>query len=154
MLRGLTTGVRRGLPLARQWAKPSHLASARHVCTAADPAADVKPVEENPVDAKPAEASVGASSKMEFQAETKKLLDIVAKSLYTDKEVFVRELISNASDALEKRRHGSLIGGGESADAPEMGITITTDKVANLRTALSSAVYLAFPLPSCTALPR
>jgi TNF receptor-associated protein 1 len=40
-----------------------------------------------------------------FQAETSKLLDIVAKSLYTDKEVFVRELISNASDALEKLRY-------------------------------------------------
>lgn len=42
--------------------------------------------------------------KMEFKAETKKLLDIVAKSLYTDSEVFVRELLSNASDALEKQR--------------------------------------------------
>lgn len=41
---------------------------------------------------------------MEFKAETKKLLDIVAKSLYTDSEVFVRELLSNASDALEKQR--------------------------------------------------
>jgi len=42
--------------------------------------------------------------KHEFKAETKKLLDIVAKSLYTDKEVFIRELISNASDACEKLR--------------------------------------------------
>jgi HSP90 family molecular chaperone len=41
---------------------------------------------------------------MEFKAETKKLLDIVAKSLYTDSEVFLRELLSNASDALEKQR--------------------------------------------------
>jgi len=40
----------------------------------------------------------------EFKAETKRLLDIVAKSLYTDKDVFVRELLSNASDALEKLR--------------------------------------------------
>lgn len=41
---------------------------------------------------------------MEFKAETKKLLDIVAKSLYTDAEVFIRELLSNASDSLEKQR--------------------------------------------------
>lgn len=41
----------------------------------------------------------------EFKAETKKLLDIVARSLYTDKEVFIRELISNASDACEKLRY-------------------------------------------------
>ena len=42
---------------------------------------------------------------MEFKAETKQLLDIVTHSLYTDKEVFLRELISNASDACEKLRH-------------------------------------------------
>ncbi|ORM39499.1 putative heat shock protein [Babesia sp. Xinjiang] len=42
--------------------------------------------------------------KYEFKAEIQKLLQIVAHSLYTDKEVFIRELISNASDALEKLR--------------------------------------------------
>ena len=42
------------------------------------------------------------TEKKEFKAETKKLLDIVAKSIYTDKEVFLRELMSNCSDALEK----------------------------------------------------
>ncbi|MDH4099720.1 MAG: molecular chaperone HtpG [Nitrospirota bacterium] len=45
---------------------------------------------------------------LEFQAEVKKLLDIVIHSIYTDKEVFVRELVSNASDALEKMRHEAL----------------------------------------------
>ncbi len=44
----------------------------------------------------------------EFQAETKRLLDIVIHSLYTERDIFVRELISNASDALEKFRHESL----------------------------------------------
>lgn len=44
----------------------------------------------------------------EFQAETKKLLDIVINSLYTERDVFIRELLSNASDALEKYRHESL----------------------------------------------
>jgi hypothetical protein len=41
----------------------------------------------------------------EFQAETRKLLDIVTHSIYTDKEVFLRELVSNASDSLEKLRY-------------------------------------------------
>src|SRR3990170_4167700 len=45
---------------------------------------------------------------LEFQAEVKKLLDIVIHSLYTDREIFVRELVSNASDALEKMRHEAL----------------------------------------------
>ena len=44
----------------------------------------------------------------EFQAETKKLLDIVINSLYTERDVFVRELISNGADALEKYRYESL----------------------------------------------
>ena len=44
-------------------------------------------------------------SSIEFQAKTRELLDIVTNSLYTDKEVFLRELVSNASDALEKLRH-------------------------------------------------
>jgi molecular chaperone HtpG len=44
----------------------------------------------------------------EFQAEVKKLLDIVIHSLYTERDIFVRELVSNAADALEKFRHQSL----------------------------------------------
>ena len=45
----------------------------------------------------------------EFQAEVKKLLDIVIHSLYTERDIFVRELISNGADALEKFRHQRLL---------------------------------------------
>ena len=45
----------------------------------------------------------------QFQAETRKVLDIVINSLYTERDIFVRELVSNAADALEKYRHQSLI---------------------------------------------
>lgn len=44
----------------------------------------------------------------QFQAETRKVLDIVINSLYTERDVFIRELVSNAADALEKYRHLSL----------------------------------------------
>lgn len=58
------------------------------------------------------------SEKREFKAETKKLLDIVAKSIYTDKEVFLRELMSNASDALEKQRYHEISGKAKMRDVP------------------------------------
>jgi TNF receptor-associated protein 1 len=49
-----------------------------------------------------------ATEHREFQAEVRQLLDIVIHSLYTDKEIFVRELVSNASDALDKLKHIQL----------------------------------------------
>ncbi|CAG0914382.1 unnamed protein product [Notodromas monacha] len=51
------------------------------------------------------ETPSGPEDSHEFQAETKMLLDIVAKSLYSEKEVFIRELVSNANDAIEKFRY-------------------------------------------------
>ena len=48
--------------------------------------------------------------KYEFKAEVKQVLDIVINSLYTDKEIFVRELVSNASDASGKLRFLKLSG--------------------------------------------
>ena len=47
----------------------------------------------------------------QFQAETRKVLDIVINSLYTERDIFVRELVSNAADALEKKL-GEVLGSG------------------------------------------
>ncbi|KAJ1911973.1 hypothetical protein IWQ60_009882 [Tieghemiomyces parasiticus] len=57
------------------------------------------------------EKEVGPAETHEFKAETRQLLDIVAHSLYSEREVFVRELVSNAADALEKLRHTQLVDG-------------------------------------------
>ncbi|MBM9518433.1 molecular chaperone HtpG [Desulforhopalus vacuolatus] len=70
----------------------------------------------------------------EFQSETRKLLDIVINSLYTEKDVFVRELISNAADALEKFRHTALtVTDPFDADLP-LEITVEVDDKANTLT--------------------
>ena len=70
----------------------------------------------------------------EFKAETKKLLDIVINSLYTEKDVFVRELISNAADALEKFRHESLTATDVFDDHLPLEITIDLDEEKNTLT--------------------
>jgi TNF receptor-associated protein 1 len=73
-------------------------------------------------------------NKLEFQAEVKQLLDIVVHSLYTDKEIFVRELVSNASDALEKLRHIQLTENEIYDDNLDLEIEITIDDKANTLT--------------------
>ncbi|MCI0482336.1 MAG: ATP-binding protein, partial [Candidatus Dadabacteria bacterium] len=65
--------------------------------------------------------------KHEFQAEVKQVLDIVIHSLYTDKEVFIRELVSNASDALEKLRYIQLTGKDIYDENLPLEINIRTD---------------------------
>ena len=67
------------------------------------------------------------SNKHHFQAEVQQLLDIVINSLYTDKEIFIRELVSNAADALEKLRHTQLTQKSVLDPELELIITITTD---------------------------
>jgi molecular chaperone HtpG len=68
-----------------------------------------------------------APESFEFQAEIKQVLDIVIHSLYTEKEIFVRELVSNASDSLEKLRHIQLVEKEVFDDRLGLEINITTD---------------------------
>ena len=65
-----------------------------------------------------------------FQTEVQQLLKILIHSLYTDKEIFLRELISNASDALDKIRFRSLTDRNIVDPDAELKIDITVDKSA------------------------
>ena len=70
----------------------------------------------------------------QFQAEVQRVLDIVINSLYTDKEIFVRELVSNASDALEKLRHTQITEKKIHDDNLSLEINLTTDDKAGTLT--------------------
>lgn len=65
--------------------------------------------------------------KIEFKAEVSKVLDIVIHSLYSNSEIFLRELISNASDACDKLRYALLIHPDLSKEASAFKITLTPD---------------------------
>ena len=64
----------------------------------------------------------------QFKAESKRLLDLMINSIYTNKEIFLRELISNASDALDKRYYGSMTQKKENIDKSNLKIKISIDK--------------------------
>ncbi|MDE7384558.1 MAG: molecular chaperone HtpG [Anaeroplasmataceae bacterium] len=76
--------------------------------------------------------------KMEFKTETKRLLDMMINSIYTHKEIFLRELISNASDAIDKRHYLSLTDSTKAADAYE--ILVEADKEARTLTITDNGI--------------
>ncbi len=84
--------------------------------------------------------STATPQKFEFQAEIKQLLDIVIHSLYTEKEIFVRELVSNASDALEKLRHTQITEKDIADDQLTLEINVTTDDKAKTITIQDTGV--------------
>ncbi len=73
-------------------------------------------------------------AKKQFKAESKKLLDLMINSIYTHKEIFLRELISNASDALDKLYYQSLQSGDTGIKRSDFHIRIDADKDARTLT--------------------
>ena len=83
---------------------------------------------------------MATTEKHAFQAEIKQVLDIVIHSLYTDKEIFVRELVSNASDACEKLRFTKASGKDVHQPDIEPKISVTTDDQEHTLTIADSGI--------------
>ena len=80
---------------------------------------------------------------LSFQAEVAQLLHLVTHSLYSNKEIFLRELISNASDACDKLRFEALNDSGLYEDAPNLEVRVSFDKDAKTLTITDNGIGLS-----------
>ena len=82
-------------------------------------------------------------AKKQFKAESKRLLDLMVNSIYTHKEIFLRELISNASDAEDKLAYQSLTDDSVTVKRGDLKITIVPDKEGRLLTVSDNGVGMS-----------
>ena len=80
---------------------------------------------------------------LSFQAEVAQLLHLVTHSLYSNKEIFLRELVSNASDACDKLRFEALNNNGLYEDAPTLEVRVSFDKDARTLTIADNGIGLS-----------
>src|ERR1700712_3423689 len=80
---------------------------------------------------------------LSFQAEVKQILHLVTHSLYSNKEIFLRELISNASDACDKLRFEALANGALWEDQPNLEVRVAFDKEARTITITDNGIGLS-----------
>jgi molecular chaperone HtpG len=78
-----------------------------------------------------------------FEAEVGRVLDLVINSLYQHREIFLRELISNASDACDRLRYASLTESGLLGDAPELKIVLAPDEGAGTLTVTDNGIGMS-----------
>ncbi len=82
--------------------------------------------------------------------QVNRLMDIIINSLYKNKDIFLRELISNASDALDKIRFLAVADPDKLGDAKDLEIRISADKVHRMQTCiLLSYCVIFFLVPAC-----
>ncbi|MEE3850093.1 molecular chaperone HtpG [Gordonia sp. LSe1-13] len=85
----------------------------------------------------------GQTEVHEFQAETRQLLDLMVHSVYSNKDSFLRELISNSSDALDKMRLEALQDNDLAADASDLHISLDTDPEARTLTVRDNGIGMS-----------
>ncbi|MBQ4641846.1 MAG: molecular chaperone HtpG [Oscillospiraceae bacterium] len=78
--------------------------------------------------------------KMQFKAESQRLLDLMINSIYTHQEIFLREIISNASDAIDKLAYTALTDDKVGVSRDKFAITVTRDKKAGVLTVSDNGI--------------
>ena len=78
--------------------------------------------------------------KMQFKAESKRLMDMMINSIYTHKEIFLREIISNASDAIDKLAYTALTDQNVGLNRSDFAITISRDSDARTLTVSDNGI--------------
>ena len=81
--------------------------------------------------------------KKQFKAESKRLLDLMVNSIYTHKEIFLREILSNASDAIDKLCYLSLTDDKVGLNRSDFAITIAVDKDARTITVSDNGIGMS-----------
>ena len=79
-------------------------------------------------------------AKKQFKTESKRLLDLMINSIYTHKEIFLREIISNASDAIDKLAYTALTDDKVGLNRDDFGITITRAPEARILTVSDNGI--------------
>ena len=82
-------------------------------------------------------------AKKQFKAESRRLLDLMINSIYTHKEIFLREIISNASDAIDKLAYTALTDDKIAIDRDKLAITLTRDKSAGTLTVSDTGIGMS-----------
>ena len=82
-------------------------------------------------------------AKKQFKAESKRLLDLMINSIYTHKEIFLRELISNASDAVDKLAYQALTDESVGLSRSDFAIHLSVDKTAGTLTVSDNGIGMS-----------
>ncbi len=90
-----------------------------------------------------ATATAHAPEQMQFQAEVKQLLQLMIHSLYSNKEIFLRELVSNGSDACDKLRFEAVQMPGLLEEAPDLKVWVSIDKEARTLTIRDNGIGMS-----------
>ncbi|GBF91161.1 ATP-dependent molecular chaperone [Raphidocelis subcapitata] len=130
--------VRAALPLRRPTAPQARPFSALAGYDARPFAA--RPFSRGVASAAAAADPIPAEETFQYQAEVDRLMDMIVNSLYSNREVFLRELVSNASDALDKLRFVAVTEQGALKGREELEILISADKDANTITIEDSGI--------------